>query len=205
MASTVPTPNRNDNPQPALIEPDDDKPAKNSQQINHMVAQGMANRLHQEFVACPISSKTLPQEANSVIETITGAVYEYHHLQQGPDAYICKRVLANDLGKLAQGVGHRTPKGTNTVLYIHPSKIPKHKKVSYCHLIKALRPKKSETHRIRVTVDGDCLDYDGNCSTNCAGLVLVKTHLNSTISTKNARHATLDIKYYYYGTPMTVE
>ena len=31
MASTVTTPNRNDNLQPALIETDDDKPAKNSQ------------------------------------------------------------------------------------------------------------------------------------------------------------------------------
>ena len=37
------------------------------------------------------------------------------------------------------------------------------------------------------------------------GLVLVKTHLNSTISTQNARHATLDIVDYYYGTPMTME
>ena len=102
-------------------------------------------------------------------------------------------------------MGRCTPKGTNTIFYIHPSKTPKHKKVSYCRLVTALRPKKSETHRVQVTVGGDRLEYNGNCSTDCAGLVLVKTHLNSTISTQNARYSTLDIVGYYYGTPMTVE
>ena len=101
MVSTVPTPNRNDNPQLALIKPDDDDPAKSSQQMNHMVTQGVANRLHREFVACPISSKMSPHEANSEIDPITGVLYEYRHLQQGPDAHIWKRGLANDLGKLA--------------------------------------------------------------------------------------------------------
>ena len=141
MATTAPTPNRNENPQPALIEPDDNDPAKNTQQMNRMVAQGVANRLHREFVASTVSSKTLPHEANSVIDTINGAVYEYRHLQQGPDAHIWKRDLTNDLSKPAQGVGRRTPKGTNTIFYIHPSKIPKHKKVSYFRLVTAIRPK----------------------------------------------------------------
>ena len=130
MATTEPTPNRNYNPQLALIETDEDDPAKNTRKINHMVMQGVANRLHQEFVASPVSSKTSPHEENSVIDPITGAVYEYRHLQQGPDAHIWKRGIANDLGKLSQGVGRHSPKGTNTIFYIHPSKIPKHKKVS---------------------------------------------------------------------------
>ena len=80
MATTAPTPNRNENPQLALIEPDDDDPSKNTQQMNHMVAQGVAKRLHREFVASLISSKTSPHEANSVINPITEAVYEYRHL-----------------------------------------------------------------------------------------------------------------------------
>ena len=76
MATTASNSNRNDNMQPALTEPDDDDPAKNTQQINHMVTQGVANHLHQESVASPISSKTSPHEANSVIDPITGAVYK---------------------------------------------------------------------------------------------------------------------------------
>ena len=144
MATTAPNPNRNDNLQPALIKTDNNNPAKNTQQMNHMVAQGVANRLHREFVASPISSKTSPHKGNSVIDPITGAVYENRHIQQVPDAHIWKQVIADYLDKLAQGVGRRTLKGTNTIFYIHSSKIPKHKKVSYCRLVTTLRPKKSE-------------------------------------------------------------
>ena len=43
------------------------------------------------------------------------------------------------------------------------------------------------------------------CRAFCLEIVLAKTHLNSTISTHNARHATLKIVNYYYGAPMTVE
>ena len=94
------------------------------------------------------------------------------------------------------------PSGTNTIFYIHLSKIPKHKKFSYCHLVADLRSLKKETHCVRGTVGGDRLQYIGNCSTDCASLTLVKSHLNSTISTKNARYVTLDIKDYYYSTPI---
>ena len=136
MATTEPTPNRNNNTQPALIEPDDDVLAKNTQQMNHMVAQGVANHLHQEFVSSLVSSKTSRHKANSVINLITGVVYEYLHLQQVPDAHIWKQGLANDLGKLAQGVGRRTPKGTNIIFYIHPSKSSNTKK---CHIAASSR------------------------------------------------------------------
>lgn len=188
----VPTPKGTRN-RPALIEPDDNY--EQHQQLNNMLAEQLLNN---------ISSPTTTDchLANAVVDPVSGAVYEYRHLARGPDAHIWKRSLANDLGRLAQGVGTRMPKGTNTIFWKHPSQIPKHKKVSYCRLVTALRPKKAETHRVRVTVGGDRLEYDGNCSTDCASLALVKTHLNSTISTDNARYATLDIKDYYYGTPM---
>ena len=48
------------------------------------------------------------------------------------------------------------------------------------------------------------MDYNGVTATQCAGLVMVKTHMNSTISTQNSRYATLDIKYYYYRTPLNL-
>ena len=65
-----------------------------------------------------------------------------------------------------------------------------------------MRPLKSEKHRVWVTISGDCLEYDGFTSTVLATLTTVKIHINSTISTPNARYMTLDIKDYYYGTPM---
>ena len=141
-------------------------------------------------------------EMNAVPDEVTGQLLEYRHLIKGPDAHIWKRGFANDLGRLAQGVGTRMKSGTNTVFFVHPSKIPKDKKVTYAKLVADLRPLKKETHRVRVTLGGDKLPYEGPTATQSASLVLVKTHLNSVISTENAKYATLDISDYFYGTPM---
>ena len=113
-----------------------------------------------------------------------------------------EKAFANDLGRLAQGVGTRMKSGTNTVFFVHPSKIPDSKKVTYANLVADLRPLKEEPHRVRVTIGGDKLMYEGPTATHSASLELVKTHLNSVVSTLNARYATLDIKDYFYGTPM---
>ena len=62
---------------------------------------------------------------------------------------------------------------------------------------------KNETHRVRVTVEGDKLDFPGITSTNCASLTTTKCPLNSVVSTPNSRFLTLDIKNFYYNTPMS--
>ena len=93
-------------------------------------------------------------------------------------------------------------KGTNTIFFIHPSKIPKGKKSAYCKLVSSIRPLKSEVNRVRVTIGGDHLDYEGFTSTVPAILTTVKIHLNSVISTPNAKYMTIDIKDFYYGMPM---
>jgi hypothetical protein len=74
--------------------------------------------------------------------------------------------------------------------------------VTYGRLVSSIRPTKSETHHVRVTIGGDKLDYPGVTSTQCASLTTTKCHLNSTISTPNAKYIVLDIKDFYYGTPM---
>ena len=91
--------------------------------------------------------------------------------------------------------------GTNTIFFMHPSKIPKNKKVTYCRIVSTIRPLKSEVHRVRVTVGGDRLDYDGNTSAVPAQLSTVKVHLNSTISTPGARHKTTDMKDFSMKPP----
>lgn len=54
------------------------------------------------------------QLINSVINEDVQAL-EYLQLVKGPDADICKRAVANDLGRLAQGAGKRMKSGTNTI------------------------------------------------------------------------------------------
>ena len=84
--------------------------------------------------------------------------------------------------------------GTQTIRFRPKSAIPKHKKATYGRIVSSLRPHKEEQHRIRLTVGGNLLDYEGDASTPTSDLITTKIHLNSVISTKNAKFATTDIK-----------
>ena len=50
---------------------------------------------------------------------------------------------------------------------------------------------------IRLTVGGNLLEYEGKTSTESASLETIKIHLNSTISTKEAKYAAADIGNFY--------
>ena len=65
------------------------------------------------------------REANSVTHQISGVAQAYIHLVKGPDKKIWERYLTNELGQLAQGI--RIVKGTNTVIFITKTQVPKHK------------------------------------------------------------------------------
>ena len=77
---------------------------------------------------------------NSVIEPATGNVHEYRHLIRGPDKSIWKQGSANDLGRIAQGIGQRMPTGTNTIYFCRPSTIPADRTVTYARLVSSLKP-----------------------------------------------------------------
>ena len=71
---------------------------------------------------------TLSHRANAVLSE-SGESLEHRHLTQGADKRLWELALANDLGRLAQGVGSRTPTGTGTTFFMHPSSVPKDKKI----------------------------------------------------------------------------
>ena len=48
-----------------------------------------------------------------------------------PDQQIWETAFANDLGRLAQGIGTRMSTGNDTITLINPSEIALHKKVTY--------------------------------------------------------------------------
>ena len=48
-----------------------------------------------------------------------------------------------------------------------------------------------------MTIGGNNLQYDGKTSTKTVGLKTTKIHLNSTISTKDAKYAAADIGNFY--------
>ena len=129
-------------------------------------------------------------------------MHEYRHLGCRSVRAIWITSLANELGRLAQEVSLRMPTGTNTLYFCDPSQTPPDRKVTYVKLVATLRPQKEEENRVHVTVGGDKLNYPGITATNTASLSTLKLPLNSVISTPQARFITLNMKNYYYNTPM---
>ena len=109
--------------------------------------------------------------------------------------------FANELGRLANGVGKRIPTGTNTLSFIPKTKVPKHKIPTYGHLVCDIKPNKAERHHTCLTIGGNLIDYRGDKSTAVADLVTIKCHLKSVISDVGAKFCTTDI-FFYLGTPL---
>ena len=99
----------------------------------------------------------------AVINNDTGKHLEYRDpvkKDKYRDTWI--KSLANELGRLAQGVCNI--KGTDTIFFVLKSEIPEDrlKEVTYGRIVVAYKPKKSEPHISRLNVGGDrivCL-YD---------------------------------------------
>ncbi len=64
------------------------------------------------------------------------------------------------------------------------------------------KPNKEEKERTRIAIGGDRVNYPDEVGTPTADLLLVKTHLNSVISTPATRYMTMDISNFYLNTLM---
>ena len=56
------------------------------------------------------------------------------------------------------------------------------KSITYANLVYDLRPLKTETHRVRLMIGGDRLNYNYNTASSTTNLLKTKVLLNSTIS-----------------------
>jgi hypothetical protein len=144
-----------------------------------------------EELILPTPTPTIHHWANSIIDPDTGASMEYRHLIKSPKhEKDWKRSFANELGRLAQGIGGQE-KGTNTVYFISHDKFPqdRRKDVTYGRICVDYWPQKAEPNRTRLTVGGNLIDYPGDVSTPTAGTTTAKLVINtSTIPTPNARY-----------------
>ena len=115
----------------------------------------------------------------------------------GPDREIRLQSLANEFGRLAQGVGNRI-EGTNTIHFILKSEVPfGTKKVAYPRIVCDTRPNKSETHQTPITVCGNLLPFfryphHAHCHRHHE-----KMRLHQLISTPGARCVIANIKNFY--------
>ena len=82
-------------------------------------------------------------QENVVIEPITGASLEYRHLVKGPTKAIWENSFANEIGRLAQGVGTMIPSGTDTIFFITKDKVPAGRTVTYGRIVAEIIPQKA--------------------------------------------------------------
>jgi hypothetical protein len=140
--------------------------------------------------------------ANAVINEDTGAILEYCHLIQDETTFpVWNKAAANEFGRLDQGVGCRI-EGSNTIFFIPRNAVPKEKVSTYGRFVVDIRPNKTETHRVRLAVGGNLIQYPGDVSTCSADLTTSKCLWNSTISTEGVKYMCLDVKNFYLGTPI---
>jgi hypothetical protein len=150
----------------------------------------------------PLPTSLSQHVAHSVLDPITGQSLEYRQLSQGPTRDKWIHGFANEIGRLAQGIGTRMPTGTDTIHFIKREQVPSDRKVTYGHIVATIRPQKSETHRVRLTVGGNLIDHPGDVSTPTADMTTTKILFNSVISTPDARFMCTDVKDFCLNTPM---
>ena len=132
-------------------------------------------------------------EAKYVTHPINGQAQEYCHLIKGNKKEIWGKSFANELGRLAQGVGNRID-GTNTIFFEKNSAVPRGKKVTYGRLVCDIKEQKSENHRTRLTVGGNLLNLPGLLSTPTATVTAANFLFNSVIFTPGAKCLVADVK-----------
>ena len=137
----------------------------------------------------------------TAINPDTGGIAGYRELTKCSDGKLWEVSMTDEFGRLCKG--HATmPTGTDTMRFITADSVPSHKNVTYPRIVCADRPEKTESRRVRITVGGDRLEYDGDVSTKAADLTTTKVVFNHIISSPGWRFMSLDIKNFYLNTPM---
>ena len=99
-----------------------------------------------------------------------GKPLTYRGLMKTDKKPMWERALANKFGRLMQGVGTQITQGTETLFPIEQKTIPKDRSATYAKIVVDIRPQKKETHRARLVVGGDCVDYPYKVSTKTVDL-----------------------------------
>ena len=101
--------------------------------------------------------------------------------------------MANGLGRLTKGVLPDMLTGMETMRFIAVSEMLRDKTAAYLRVVAAEKPNKAEKRRIRCTVGGDKIHYDGPIGTPTTNLTTIKCLLNSVVSTPGAKFMAINI------------
>ena len=146
--------------------------------------------------------QVLCQMANASFNGKPCEMLEYHHLLQNPTTHKAWSFPeGNEFGWLAWGMRGQI-KGTNTIFVVHKSKIPpeRFKDVIYRKFVCTVRPTKAKTTCTRLTLGSIHINILDNCEIPMANMLLVKSFLNSIISTNAAKSMTVNIRHFFLNT-----
>ena len=101
----------------------------------------------------------------------------------------------NDVGRLTDGrVGNSYVVPTGTIEFIYAPNLHKEKKATYLRVVCDYRPQKDLPERVRWTVGGNNIDYEGDKSTPTFDMITANIIYNIKISTPGARFMGIDIE-----------
>jgi hypothetical protein len=132
----------------------------------------------------------------------TGKIADYKTLLHSSVGHLWEGGSIDEFGLLLQGNGTTVPSGTDTMRFVPFSDLPPGYKATYVYFVCAYRPEKPNPYRVRITLGGDRLEFDGLTSTKTADLTTCKVHFNKVISTPGGRFCTTDLKHFYLNTFM---
>ena len=128
--------------------------------------------------------------ALAVMDRNTGRMLKYRqlirHRDLGKDWVISS---ANEFGRLANGVGGRIAKPTNTIRFVRLADIPKARRrdITYGQFLCTVRPEKAEPNCARLVVGGNRINYPGKVATPTAEMLVAKLLFNTESSQTKAR------------------
>ena len=115
---------------------------------------------------------------------------------QGDDAHIWLQKHGEEITRLFE---------SGTMRLIHRNMVPPDKKPAYYNPQVRTKIKNGILqHRVRGTIGGNQITYNGDTAAHTASMQLIKLLLNAVISDKSAKFMTADIKDFYLGTPLPV-
>ena len=107
--------------------------------------------------------------------------------------------MANEIVRLFQGIVYT--KGTDMRFFVQIHKVTQDRKVAYCHIVCNIRLHKTENHIVSIKVGGKKLTYGDPLSTPTVDLNTEKIHMDSVLSTPDAKYLIVDVKNFYLKNP----
>jgi hypothetical protein len=174
-------------------------------------ARASSRKYPSAFITHWASSACTINRAASVLDENTGDFLEWHQLRNHPTlSATWNTSYANKLGCLCQGIGTspnegKHVKGTNTLFPIPYDKIPSDRcrEITYSKVVCKVQPEKGDdANHTHITIGRNNIAYPGDVGTPTGSIELVELLVNSVLSQRNTRLATMDLKNLYLNTPL---